>query len=206
MAGSAGQWRYINNEFNHTFCLLCWKDSKVLEDLKVFVWAVLNCFSFKGKDRTIYAHCLLANSCHDSNSTSRDHQQGWTSPLRNSQHLFVAALILQWSSIRPIFSDTSQCDVQSSFPPQRFSYSNNRIYQIGWFLCAMEEPVPPIVRARFGLEQRCAYRHADLYDEEVPEAPCAQKDTGRAPLMCCASAPALMLMVNSYPIDSNSWQ
>lgn len=30
-------------------------------------------------------------------------------------------------------------------------------------------PVPPIVRARFGLEQRCAYRHADLYDEEVPE-------------------------------------
>ena len=37
----------------------------------------------------------------------------------------------------------------------------------------MDEPresVPPIVRARFGLEQRCAYRHADLYDEEVPEA------------------------------------
>eukprot|EP00913_Durusdinium_trenchii_P016180 g15205.t1 len=36
----------------------------------------------------------------------------------------------------------------------------------------MDEPresVPPIVRARFGLEQRCAYRHADLYDEEVPE-------------------------------------
>ena len=32
------------------------------------------------------------------------------------------------------------------------------------------EWVPPIVRARFGLEQRCAYRHADLYDEEVPEA------------------------------------
>ncbi|CAK9103311.1 unnamed protein product [Durusdinium trenchii] len=31
------------------------------------------------------------------------------------------------------------------------------------------ESVPPIVRARFGLEQRCAYRHADLYDEEVPE-------------------------------------
>ena len=37
---------------------------------------------------------------------------------------------------------------------------------------AMDQPpVPPIVRARFGLEQRCAYRHADLYDEEVPEAP-----------------------------------
>ena len=31
------------------------------------------------------------------------------------------------------------------------------------------ESVPPIRRARFGLEQRCSYRHADLYDEEVPE-------------------------------------
>ncbi|CAE6961416.1 unnamed protein product [Symbiodinium sp. CCMP2456] len=29
--------------------------------------------------------------------------------------------------------------------------------------------VPPIVRGRFGLEQRCAYKHPDLYDEEVPE-------------------------------------
>lgn len=29
--------------------------------------------------------------------------------------------------------------------------------------------VPPIVQGRFGLEQRCAYRHPDLYDEEVPE-------------------------------------
>lgn len=29
--------------------------------------------------------------------------------------------------------------------------------------------VPPIVAGRFGLEQRCAYRHHDLYHEEVPE-------------------------------------
>ncbi|CAK0887081.1 unnamed protein product [Prorocentrum cordatum] len=29
--------------------------------------------------------------------------------------------------------------------------------------------VPPIVASRFGLEQRCFYRHPDLYEEEVPE-------------------------------------
>ena len=62
MAGSEGA---VYSEFNQSLCLLRWKD------LEMFVWVVLNCFSFKGKDRTMYAHCLLANSCHDSNSTSK---------------------------------------------------------------------------------------------------------------------------------------
>ena len=112
---------------------------------------------------------------------SRDHQQGWTCPLSNAHHLFLAALILQFV---PYFLILHNAVFKASYP----SYSNNRINQIGWFLCAMEEPeepVPPIVRARFGLEQRCAYRHADLYDEEVPEAPCALGErAGTSDVLC----------------------
>ena len=50
--------------------------------------------------------------------------------------------------------------LRASAPPKSLSRSS--------LVCAMES-VPPIRRARFGLEQRCSYRHADLYDEEVPE-------------------------------------
>ncbi|CAE7494959.1 unnamed protein product [Symbiodinium natans] len=52
--------------------------------------------------------------------------------------------------------------------------------------------VPPIVHGRFGLEQRCAYKHPDLYDEEVPEID-LESVIGRPELGACAVRSFLLL-------------